>query len=176
MKPDTPNYTDPSELLAVVDTDDNPIGAERRDIIHRDGLLHRAIHVFLFRPTGELLLQQRSPQKDRFPLHWECLGGHVAPGDTYDETAYREATEELGIILAPGGLQPICKVPASAATDQEFIMVYKASTIADPAPNPHEVIAHQWQSISSWQHEMKTSERLFSPVLQHTIQVAGILK
>ncbi len=76
------NFTDPAELLAVVDEHDNEIGAERRDVIHRDNLLHRAIHLFIFRPTGKLLLQQRSAAKDRYPLHWECVGSDLSPGTT----------------------------------------------------------------------------------------------
>jgi len=164
----TPNYTDPAELLIIVDANDNPIGAERRDVIHRDRLLHRAIHLFLFRPTGELMLQQRSAKKDMYPLHWECIGGHVAPGDTYEATAYREAEEEAGITMEQ--IEPICKVPASAKTDQEFLMVYRAVTEAIPCSNPDEVIAVEWKPLSAWHQEIKNNTRQFSPVLLQTIQ------
>lgn len=164
---EVPNYTDPSELLAVVDPDDNEIGAERRDVIHRNGLLHRAIHLFVFRPTGELLLQQRSAKKDFYPLHWECIGGHVAPGHTYRDTALREALEEAGLHL--DRITELRKLPASPATDQEFITVYTATSDQDVCSNPDEVIAIQWLPPIQWQQEIEQATRLFSPTLLHTL-------
>lgn len=34
------------------------------------GMLHRAFSVFLFNSKGELLLQQRAPEKITFPEYW----------------------------------------------------------------------------------------------------------
>lgn len=163
-----PNYTDPAELLAIVDANDNEIGAERRDIIHRDKLLHRAIHLFIFRTDGRLLLQQRSHKKDQHPLCWECVGGHLGPGETYDACAIREAQEELGLTITTA--DRICKIPASPATGYEFITVYRAVTHGIPRPNPEEIIALEWQQLSEWQAQIKDNSRLFSPVLIHTIK------
>jgi hypothetical protein len=49
----------------VVNERDEEIGAERRDEIHRRGLLHRAVHVIVTGPGGGILLQQRSALKLR---------------------------------------------------------------------------------------------------------------
>ncbi len=166
------NFTDPAELLAVVDKNDNEIGSERRDIIHRDNLLHRAIHLFVFRHNGELLLQQRSAKKDRYPLHWECVGGHLGPGETYDACAIREGEEELGIHITQ--VEKICKLPASPATDYEFITVYRTTTNATPKPNPDEIIATQWQKPAQWQKEIEATARQFSPTLLHSIIKSGL--
>jgi len=163
-----PNYTDPAELLTIVDSNDKPIGAERRYIIHRDGLLHRAIHLFIFRPTGELLLQQRSAKKDMYPLHWECIGGHVAPGDSYEVTALREALEEAGLHLS--AITELKKLPAGPATDQEFITVYTATSDQEIRSNPEEVIAVEWLPPARWQEEIIRNVRLFSPTLLNTLQ------
>ncbi len=168
------NFTDPAELLAVVDEHDKEIGSERRDVIHLDNLLHRAIHLFVFRPTGELLLQQRSAKKDRYPLHWECVGGHLALGETYDTCAIREAEEELGIHI--NHVEKICKLPAGPATDYEFITVYRTTTTATPKPNPDEIIATQWQTPPQWQKEIATIARVFSPTLIHSITQSNILE
>lgn len=174
FKLNTPhNFTDPAELLAVVDENDVEIGAERRDIIHRDHILHRAIHLFIFRSDGRLLLQQRSPQKDMHPLCWECVGGHLGPGEQYDDCALRESREELGISLAHAEI--ICKIPASPATDYEFIAVYKAVTDAEPSPNPEEIVAIDCQSPARWKSEIQSRARLFSPTLLHTIEHSSIL-
>jgi isopentenyl-diphosphate delta-isomerase len=35
-----------------------------------NGLLHRAFSVFLFNTKGELLMQQRAPEKITYPHYW----------------------------------------------------------------------------------------------------------
>lgn len=170
----TVNHTDPAELLVVVDEHDNAVGAERRDVIHRLNLLHRAIHLFVFRPTGELLLQQRSALKDRYPLHWECIGGHVPPGQSYAQTALREAWEEAGVKLDM--VSEIAKLPASLATDYEFITVFTAVTADGITSNPGEVIATQWLTPEEWRAEIEAEARRFSPTLLNTLrECAGVL-
>ena len=73
----------------------------------------------IFNPAGEVYLQQRSRWKDRHPLKWDSsAAGHVADGESYDQTARRELNEELGVTVA---LQKVSKIPASEHTDQEFI-------------------------------------------------------
>ena len=89
--------TDLKELLTVVDHEDNPIGAETKDVIWREGLWHRVARVLVFNELGELLVQQRG-NKPLFPYRWaESVGGHVGAGDSYEETALREAEEEIGV-------------------------------------------------------------------------------
>lgn len=50
------------ELFEIVDDTNQVIGTERRGIVHRTGLLHRAVYCFVFNSQGEVLLQQRSAQ------------------------------------------------------------------------------------------------------------------
>lgn len=89
--------TDLKELLTVVDQEDNPIGAETKDVIWREGLWHRVARVLVFNEIGELLVQQRG-DKPLFPFRWaESVGGHVGAGDSYADTALREAEEEIGV-------------------------------------------------------------------------------
>lgn len=84
--------------LNIVDEDDQVIGEETRENIHKNGLLHREIHVWIFNDKGEILFQKRSENKDVFPgLLDASVGGHVEIGDTYDETAVKELEEETGI-------------------------------------------------------------------------------
>ena len=58
--------SDPNELLAVVDENDEPVVPRNRATIHRDNLLHRAVHILLFNSRGELLLQKRSTARIDF--------------------------------------------------------------------------------------------------------------
>ena len=110
------------EVFSVVDSDDNVIGAATRGEVHGNNSLHRAVHILIFNPAGELFLQKRSEWKDRHPLLWDSsAAGHVDAGEEYDATAARELGEELGINPP---LRRVAKVPASERTGQEFIWVY----------------------------------------------------
>jgi 16S rRNA (adenine1518-N6/adenine1519-N6)-dimethyltransferase len=111
-----------AERFPIVDENDREIGTASRQEVHENNFRHRAIHILIFNETGELLLQKRSPWKDRHPLLWDSsAAGHVEANEPYDETAARELDEELGVTAQ---LRPIGKLPASEKTGQEFITVY----------------------------------------------------
>lgn len=110
------------ELFPIVDENDREIGAADRQEVHENNLRHRAVHILIFNRAGELLLQKRSPWKDRHPLLWDSsAAGHVEGNEQYDQTAARELDEELGITVQ---LRFIGKLPASEKTGHEFIGVY----------------------------------------------------
>jgi 16S rRNA (adenine1518-N6/adenine1519-N6)-dimethyltransferase len=111
------------EQFPIVDENDQEIGTAIRQEVHENNFRHRAVHILIFNEIGELLLQKRSPWKDRHPLLWDSsAAGHVEANEQYDETADRELNEELGVSAQ---LQPIGKLPASEKTGQEFIVVYR---------------------------------------------------
>ena len=88
------------------------------------GLLHRAVHIFVFNKRGDLFLQKRSRWKDAHPSRWDSsAAGHLNAGQTYDETAARELKEELGV-EAP--LKVIGEKTAGHGTGYEFVLVYQA--------------------------------------------------
>jgi 16S rRNA (adenine1518-N6/adenine1519-N6)-dimethyltransferase len=110
------------ECFPVVDEMDRLVGAAPRSEVHGDNLRHRAVHILIFARNGDLLLQKRSPWKDRHPLVWDSsAAGHVNAGEEYDFAAARELEEELGIRTP---LTRVLKIPASDRTGQEFIWLY----------------------------------------------------
>lgn len=85
------------DIFDVVNERDEVIETKLRSVVHAQGLLHRAVHVFVFNSRGEIFLQKRSMKKDRQPGVWDSsCSGHVDSGETYDETAVRELGEEWG--------------------------------------------------------------------------------
>src|SRR5438477_7393932 len=81
----------PEDKFAVVDEENRVKGAAPRSQVHANNLLHRAVHVLIFNPVGDLLLQLRSRWKDRHPLAWDSsAAGHVNAGEEYDHSAARE--------------------------------------------------------------------------------------
>ena len=117
-----------SEILSVVDDQDRVIGQRRRDDIHRLALSHRAIHVLVFRPDGQLFLQKRGYHKQESPGLWDSsVAGHVDAGETYDACCVREIREEIGVRVV-GLPRRLFKLVASPETGMEFCWVYRLVT------------------------------------------------
>ncbi len=74
------------------------IGIVDKEIAHRDGLWHKAIHVWIINDKNEILLQYRCSEKKLYPNLWDCsFAGHISAGETSIEALAREGKEELGI-------------------------------------------------------------------------------
>ncbi len=125
------------ELFPVVDENDRIVRYASRSEVHGNNLPHRAVHILIFNPDGEIYVQQRSRLKDRYPLKWDSsAAGHVSGGETYDETARRELKEELGIAVP---LKRISNLIASPCTGYEFIWLYRGTTSGDLSPDAREI-------------------------------------
>jgi 16S rRNA (adenine1518-N6/adenine1519-N6)-dimethyltransferase len=125
------------ERFPVVDKNDRILRDASRSEMHANNLRHRAVHILIFNPAGEVYLQQRSRWKDRHPLRWDSsAAGHVVAAESYDETARRELEEELGISIP---LKKISKLPASECTDQEFVWLYRGEVAGNLSPNRTEI-------------------------------------
>jgi len=139
------------EQFQVVDERDRPKGAAGRSLVHANNLLHRAVHVLIFNPAGEVFLQFRSASKDRHPLKWDSsAAGHVNAGEDYDHAAARELAEELGID-AP--LHRMAKLPASEQTGQEFIWIYESTYSGEMQLNASEIEAGRFfrpETVDQW--------------------------
>ena len=88
-----------SEMLILVDEDDSQIGTLSKAECHNgDGVLHRAFSLFVFSPSGELLLQKRSETKRLWPGYWSnsCCS-HPRAGESMEDATARRLHQELGI-------------------------------------------------------------------------------
>jgi isopentenyldiphosphate isomerase len=95
-----------SELFEVFDARNQPLGyVKERHLVHQEGDWHRTAQVYVLNAQRQLLCNLRHPAKDVFASLWDvCIGGHLAPGETYPEGAVREMGEELGVSLQAGDL------------------------------------------------------------------------
>ncbi|MCX6815284.1 MAG: NUDIX domain-containing protein [Candidatus Aenigmarchaeota archaeon] len=85
------------EFLDYVDDNDNVIDSMSKKEIYEKLLTHRIAHVLVFNREGKMCLQLRGNVKS-FAFHWcTTAGGHVQAGESYEEGAKREMTEEVGI-------------------------------------------------------------------------------
>lgn len=73
-----------------------------------------AAYLLLCRGEGddlEVLLQLRGPGTSYMAGHWAtAAAGHVELGESVFAAAAREAAEELGIVVAPADIEPLCSM------------------------------------------------------------------
>lgn len=98
----------PLELFDICDEKGEPTGlVTERSVAHYLGIRHRTVYVWVVRRSGgrwQVLLQKRSAQKTYPGCYGTSASGHIMAGDDYEESAYRELKEEIGIDAAPGEL------------------------------------------------------------------------
>lgn len=86
------------ELLDIVNDEDIVIDQQMRSTVHRLGLQHRGVHVFLFTSEGKMLVQKRSADRVHSPSMLDCsISEHVKAGESYLDAATRGLQEEMGV-------------------------------------------------------------------------------
>lgn len=90
------------ERVVIVDERNQAVGAAPRHEMRSKRLPHRATFILVFDQSGRLLVQKRTRTKDLYPGYYDlAAGGVVVEGESYDDSAEREAAEELGIRSVP---------------------------------------------------------------------------
>lgn len=136
------------ELFDVVDLNDVVVGQATRKEVHARGLLHRAVHVFVFNCAGELFLQKRSQSKDTAPGAWDSsASGHVDAGEDYDGCVVRELREEIGLALDRTPARWL-RLDACAETGNEFVWVYRGAAEGPFKLHPDEIETGAWYRLS----------------------------
>lgn len=90
------------EYLDILNEKGEPTGESKTyDDVHREGLIHRAAHVWFVNSKKQILLQKRASNKQTYPDYWDIsAAGHVSADQTSLEGAQRETKEELGLSLS----------------------------------------------------------------------------
>src|SRR5215468_430433 len=85
------------EQVILVNELDEEIGTMEKLSAHEQGVLHRAISVFIFNEKGEMLLQQRASRKYHSGGLWtNACCSHPHPGEATHAAALRRLKEEMG--------------------------------------------------------------------------------
>ena len=160
--------TPSQEIFDIVDERDRVIGQASRAQTHRDGFLHRAIHVFATDDAGLLFLQRRALDKESAPGLWSSsCSGHVDSGETYDQAALRELVEEIGLTLTARELRLRLSISPCPATENEFVRLYTCNAPASLLPDPIEVIDSQWIDQDELQKWILREPKAFSASFLH---------
>ena len=159
------------EYFDIYNEDGNPTGEKvERTVAHEKGILHAAVHIYVYRQIGEnleILLQKRADNKDSFPSCWDTsCAGHVTAGDSFDKTVVKELGEELGIFIKLGDAKHLfTKIVTKINTFHGKIFndheVYKVYALEYDAPiesfnfQKEEVSALKWMDASSLLNELE---------------------
>ena len=114
---------------------------------HRQGVLHRAVSVYIFNERDDFLLQKRAADKYHSPGKWaNTCCTHPLPGETPLNSAQRRLYEEMGLIT------PLTEVftflyqadVGNELTENEFDHIFFGVTNHNPQPDPFEVSDWAW--------------------------------
>ena len=118
------------EFLEVYSPEGTKTGQKKsKSEIHRKGLFHSTVHVWIFTEEGNILIQKRSKKKELNPGVWDVsVAGHIKFNENIKLAAKRETLEETGInintkdLLKIGVYRSINIHPT--AIDKEFFHTY----------------------------------------------------
>eukprot|EP00743_Colponemidia_sp_Colp-15_P010038 GILK01011019.1.p1 GENE.GILK01011019.1~~GILK01011019.1.p1 ORF type:complete len:181 (-),score=22.99 GILK01011019.1:201-743(-) len=147
-----------AELVAIVDENDNVVGSATRREMREKTLLHRATYIFVQNCKGQLYVQKRTLTKDYCPGWFDvCSGGVLQYGETYEQNAYRELEEEMGI----SGIQ---LEHHFSFLFEKFVWgdVWFGSYDGEVTPQPEEVESVHLMSVSEIKERAANGEK-FTP-------------
>lgn len=139
--------------------------------VHRRGLKHKAVSVFVM-AGNQVLIQQRAAHKYHTPGLWaNTCCTHPQWTEADDVCAVRRLDDELGI----QGLTPIHRGQVEYRADvgdglieHEMVEVFlaQASPSLAVTPNPDEVMAVRWIDYAALVQEVATTPDVFTPWLR----------
>ncbi len=153
------------ELFEIIDESGKVIGTEKRSIVHKKGLLHKEVDVFVLDKDGKIFVQQRSFQKDIGPGLWDVSAAeHLKPGENFEQAAVRGVKEELGIKTI--GLQKIGEITFCCKfgdmIENEMKQVFQCRFKGKIKLQEKEIEQGRWISKEDLLKEMAYNEEIFS--------------
>lgn len=152
-------------MLIQVDEQDVPAGTIGKMAAHRDGVLHRALSVFIFNSRGEWLLQQRATSKYHSGGLWSnACCSHPRPGETTEEAAHRRLLFEMGMRCTLSEVFSFVyrtEFP-NGLIEHEYDHVFIGITDEQPRCNPGEVQDWKYCSFDRLEKEIRAGDQQFT--------------
>jgi isopentenyl-diphosphate delta-isomerase len=155
----------PQEEVILVDESDTPLGTMEKMEAHRQALLHRAFSVFIFNSKGEMLLQQRSPEKYHSAGLWtNACCSHPRPGENTGDAAARRLREELGFTTPLEKLFDFTYKSQfdNGLTEFEFDHVFIGTYDQAIYPDKNEVSDYGYRSIDEIRAALQSDPHTFT--------------
>lgn len=167
-----------TEMVILVDEQDQEIGTAEKIYAHEKGLLHRAFSVFVLRenyPSWDILLQQRQFDKYHCAELWtNTCCSHPRKNETVVEAAERRLFEEMGLRLQLKQLPAfVYKAEfANGLIEHEYDHVLVGYyTNQEINTNPSEVQNHAWVNINALEASIDEHPEIYTPWLLPALKV-----
>jgi 8-oxo-dGTP diphosphatase len=161
------------EYFDILDENGNKTGQIKpRSEVHRDGLVHRMVHVWIVNSQNKILMQRRAPQKDSYPNMWDVsVGGHILAGMDAIETVIKEVEEELGVNIELNEIELLFKFKGSDTYNEtvfnngfyEEYLIEKDLDIKTLKIQKEEVAEVRWFSMEELEKEILNKNPEFVP-------------
>lgn len=176
------------EKIDVLDQNGNKTGeVVSREEVHKLGLWHKCVHIWLINGKGEVLLQKRSKKKATHPNMWTtATSGHLSAGDSSIEGAIRELGEEIGLEAKESELKYLFTVKESGVNknperkiiEKEFTDVYlikKDIDIDELKLQEEEVSEVKWFSYEEFKKMVIEKDKNLVPHREMQLKILEIL-
>lgn len=123
-----------TEQLRTYSDDGSENGISPIETIQKENLLHKAVHVLIINPKGQIFVRERPLTKKVYPgMLTSSIGAHVTPDETPDTAAAVNLGKYLGLSLP---LTKIGEIHIKDEFENEQVSVYVGH--ADEIPNLNE--------------------------------------
>jgi isopentenyldiphosphate isomerase len=141
------------ELVERVDERDRVLGVVDRGEAIKNRWLHRVATTVCRDTDGRILVHRRQEDVSRFPGQYNWLiGGAAEVGESYEEAAARELTEELGVRAS---VRFAFKFLCRGAISPYWLGVHEAVVTEEISPDPSEIAWHGWVTESELQDALR---------------------
>jgi 8-oxo-dGTP pyrophosphatase MutT (NUDIX family) len=148
-----------SELVEHVDEHDRVLGVVERGEAERERLPHRIATTICRDRAGRVLVLRRSESLSRFPGYYDVMvGGAVDVGESYEEAASRELSEELGVRVP---VRFMFKFLCRKGIGPVWFGVHEALVTEPLVPDPSEIAWLGW--LAEPELREAVDQRLFVP-------------
>lgn len=176
------------EQIDVLDENGEKTGevASREDV-HRLGLWHKCVHIWIVNGKREVLLQKRCAQKLTNPNKWTtATSGHLSAGDSSIEGAMRELSEEIGLRIQEDELKYLFSTKESGVNNNEerqiieneitdVYLLQKDIDIQDLNLQEEEVSEVKWFSYEEFQKMVMENDENLVPHREMQLKMLEIL-
>ncbi len=154
-----------TEMLILVDGNDNPVGTGEKLDVHRRGLLHRCFSVFVLDSRGRTLMQKRAASKYHSGGLWtNTCCGHPRPDEDVAAAARRRLGEEMGFDCdLDEAFTFVYRAELDhELTEHEFDHVFLGRHDGPLAPNPDEADGYSWERVADVAADMERRPEVYT--------------
>jgi isopentenyldiphosphate isomerase len=122
---------------------------------------HIAIDVWIKNSMDKILLTQRNPSKELYPMKWECTCGAIITGEDSFTGALREVEEEIGIKINKNEGEKILRIVREEQnTIFDIFLFRKDIEIEETKLQEEEVINIKWVTKDELEEMFKKNKMI----------------